>query len=67
MIVGNGAGRTELIAVPTSSVPTTGEFGSRKSVCRSFTRNAWMSPVSTTGLETFRSCMACRTVRRSAA
>ena len=45
----------ELIEVPISSVATTGASGPRPGSCRSLTKKAWMSPVSTTGLAGWRS------------
>ena len=43
----------EDIDVPTNSVPTIGEFDSRKSSCKSATQLTWISPVKTTGLRIF--------------
>ncbi len=44
-------GKSEVIEVPTNSVPTVAELGLLKSSFRSCTQLEWMSPVITTGLE----------------
>ena len=41
----------EVTDVPTNSVATVGDAGSRKSVLRSVTQKEWMSPPITTGFE----------------
>jgi hypothetical protein len=57
----------ELIEVPTSWVATTGEAAPRPGSCRSLTRKAWMSRVSTIGLAGWRSQRNRRMRSRSAA